>query len=135
MIFWIFVIATGVGVIGLVLSDIFCWFIEDFLGYLFTIVAIITVIMLTAISFANMGAGREKAYLEQKYNALIYKLEAAQSRDDFGFINKEYIDEIQEWNEEIASKQIAQDNFWTGIFVPDIYDDFSLIDLHSMQYK
>ena len=73
--------------------------------------------------------------LEQRYDALTYKSQTESIRDEFGIVNKDYIDEVQEWNEDIASNQRMQRDFWLGIFIPNIYDDFELIDLDSIQYR
>ena len=37
---------------------------------------------------------------------------------------KEIVDEIQNWNEDIVYRREMQDNFWVGVFYPDIYYDF-----------
>lgn len=74
------------------------------------------------------------AKLEQKreaYNALTYKMESTTCRDDFGFLSKEVIDEVQEWNEDVRYYQAAQHDFWVGIFHPNVYDEFETIDYES----
>ena len=85
-------------------------------------------IMLIIISSNQIG---NRALLEknqEKYNALIYKAEINSYRDEFSLLNKEVIDEIQEWNEDLAFKKSNQRDFWIGIFIPNIYDDFEKID-------
>ena len=37
--------------------------------------------------------------------------------------------DIREWNEDLAANKVKQHNFWYGIFVPDIYDQFEFIEL------
>lgn len=68
-------------------------------------------------------------YLEQnreQYKAITYKVSAC--RDEFGILNKEVIDEIQEWNEDVRFYQRIQDDFWLGIYYPNVYDEFTTID-------
>jgi len=43
-------------------------------------------------------------------------------------LNKEVIDEIQDWNENITYYKNIQKDFWVGIFVPNVYDQFETID-------
>ena len=65
------------------------------------------------------------------YNSLIYKMESTTCRDEFGFLNKEVIDEVQEWNQDVKYIQAAQDDFWVGIFHPNVFDEFKTIDYES----
>ena len=65
------------------------------------------------------------------YNALTYKMESTTCRDEFGFLSKEVIDEVQEWNQDVKYIQAAQDDFWVGIFHPNVFDEFETIDYES----
>lgn len=138
MIFWIFVIATVVGVVLLFAGYYFR--IDSFaLGVSASITSlvsgIIAVIMLIIIISSNLGAQGTKLSNQQTYDSLIYKSQTQSIRDEFGVVNKEYIDEVQAWNEDIAKYKNWQRDFWIGIFVPNIYDEFETIDLSSIQYK
>lgn len=134
MIFWIFVIITVAAYIGYAIAYLH----ENDIGIIFAIASlittIITIIMLIAIILNNLSAIGEKTKFEQRYDALIYKAQTESIRDEFGIVNKDYIDEVQEWNEDIASNKRMQRDFWMGIFIPNIYDDFELIDLDSIQF-
>lgn len=135
MIFWIFVIITVAAYIGYAVA----YSHENDIGVVFGIVAAIataiTVILLVPIIINSATAIGDKVMLEQRYDALTYKSQTESIRDEFGIVNKDYIDEVQEWNEDIASNQRMQRDFWLGIFIPNIYDDFELIDLDSIQYR
>lgn len=135
MIFWIFVIIAVAGYIGYAVA----YLCENDMGTIFGIIAAITTgvtaILLIPIIVNNVTAIGEKTILEQRYDALTYKSQTESIRDEFGIVNKDYIDEVQEWNEDIASNQRMQRDFWLGIFIPNIYDDFELIDLDSIQYR
>lgn len=135
MAFWIFVILAVVGYVGYAIAYLH----ENDIGVIFGIIAVIatviTVVLLMLIIVNNGSAIGEKAKLEQRYDALTYKAQTESTRDEFGVVNKDYIDEVQAWNESIASNQRTQRDFWVGIFTPNIYDDFELIDLDSIQYE
>lgn len=134
MIFWIFVIITVAAYIGYAIAYLH----ENDIGIIFSIASVITtaitIIMLIVIIVNNLLAIGEKTKFEQRYDALIYKAQTESIRDEFGIVNKDYIDEVQEWNEDIASNKRMQRDFWMGIFIPNIYDDFELIDLDSIQF-
>lgn len=64
----------------------------------------------------------------EKYKALVYKLENEACRDQFGLLNKEIIDEVQDWNTGIVYYKAMEDNFWMGIYYPDVYGDLGTIN-------
>lgn len=65
------------------------------------------------------------------YESLIYKMESTTCRDEFGFLNKEVIDEVAKWNQELARNKSLQRDPWIGCFTPDIFDQFEFIDYTS----
>ena len=42
---------------------------------------------------------------------------------------RDLMEDIQEWNEDLAYHRKAQDDFWVGIFHPNVYDQFEFIEL------
>lgn len=157
MIFWIFVILTVLGIAVCVATSkiinkydyreekntkfvnfiyhndepICCTF-----GATAVISGIIIFFMLIAIIASQASADGTRASNEQTYNALVYKSQTEAIRDEFGIVNKEYIDEVQAWNEYLAKYQSYSHNFWIGIFYPKrAYDGFEFIDLQSIRMK
>ncbi len=98
----------------------------------FGICAIISIIV---ISVNCIGSEGVRLAYEQRYESLIYKAKTESIRDEFGVINKDYIDEIQEWNENVVKLKNWEKDFWIGIFVPNIYGEFETIDLSEISYK
>lgn len=140
MIFWITFIVLTIG-IGLIIvgarswdSDkhYWLWYYDSELttaGVITTALTILTLVIMTlCISESHWRSEAELAILRERENALVYKVESGACRDDFGLLNKSVIDEIQEWNETIVKNKKLQNNFWLGIFYPDIYDEFETID-------
>lgn len=41
----------------------------------------------------------------------------------------ELMADIEAWNTDLAYWKEIQRNFWVGIFIPDIYDEFEYIEL------
>ena len=71
---------------------------------------------------------------EAKYEALMYKVQTENARDQLGLLNKDYIDEVQEWNEYVAEWKAGTKNLWVGIFYPNkISDCLEVIDLQSFE--
>ena len=94
----------------------------SFIGAVWFLVAglilLLTQTNVTAIRQANA----------EKYKALTYKLESEACRDQFGLLNKEIIDEVQNWNVKVTYYKAMEDNFWVGIYYPDVYGDLGIID-------
>ena len=42
---------------------------------------------------------------------------------------RDLIDRVDYWNYDLARRKELADNFWVGIYYPDVYDDFEFIDL------
>ena len=91
-----------------------------------SVIALIVMFILSCISYSDARA--TVSQLSQEYNALIYKATEKDFRDDFGILNKSIIDEVQQWNEELAYNQALQYNFWVGNLIPNIYDQFEFIE-------
>ena len=100
-----------------------------------TICGIATIISLIIIilQFTTIGSYLEKS--REIYKAITYKVESDACRDEFGLLNKEVIDEIQEWNKNVRCYQNIQDNFWVGIYYPNVFDEFETIDYESFEKK
>ena len=50
----------------------------------------------------------------EQYKAITYKIESDACRDEFGLLNKEVIDEIQEWNKDVRFYQNIQEERFLG---------------------
>lgn len=146
MLFWLFVIMVVVGFVayavvhhyrGYKYQDAggfkeFCYYNEDGLKITSGIIAGLgifgVVISLIFIGCYYFTASGYQASDQERYKALSYKLESGACRDEFGLLNKSVIDEIQEWNESVARNKRMQRDFWLGIYIPNIYDNFETID-------
>lgn len=85
---------------------------------------IIIFILTIFIIGANIQSKPEKYALESSYNTL---LEYKSAQDSLQ--NEHYISDIISWNTTISSGKAIQRDFWVGIFIPNIYDDFDFITL------
>lgn len=118
-----------------VLSSFACWLsatsvvVSAFLG-----LAIIG--MLVVISINNLSGAGYAASNEQKYEALLYKAKTESIRDEFGIVNKEYVDEVQKWNEDVVKYNSYSKSKWIGIFYPEkYYGNYKTIDLNDIKMK
>ncbi|EXG86560.1 hypothetical protein K413DRAFT_3400 [Clostridium sp. ASBs410] len=132
MIFWICVAFAVIFHIMYFMSMFHVKYLWETLG---AVCIAVSIVMLVFIIILNCGTNGIVSSNKEKYKALMYKAQTEACRDEFGIVNKDYIDEIQEWNQYIAKNKTMQRDFWFGVFVPNIFDEFQTIDLESIAYK
>ena len=137
MIFWITLIAV---VVFLVLAIIFAdsWdfnWIGMFSAVLSFVSGIAAAIMLIVIIVNNVGVEAKIEANKQRYDSLVYQAENNLYENDNDLGKKELVNQIQEWNEDLASCKALQDDFWVGIFYADIYDEFDFIPMTVLDGK
>ena len=131
MIFWITLIAV---VVFAVLAIVFfnsCDF--EWVSMLSTIISVLAgialVVMLIVVIVNNVGIEASIESSKQRYESLIYQAENNLYENDNDLGKKELVNQIQEWNEDLARGKALQDDFWVGIFYADIYDEFDFIPM------
>lgn len=87
----------------------------------FIIISIVAII-------SNTGIDGQIASNEQRYESLVYQFENDIYDNDNDLGKKELYNQIQDWNEDVAKGQALQNDPWVGIFYPDIYDQFEVIE-------
>ena len=129
MIFWIMFLILAVGIyLSVRFNDNHHMGLE-FTGFIMTVLSCCVILgMSIGIIYQYCNANAQVAKNQIRYDALIYKCESEACRDEFGLLNKEIIDEIQDWNEDLAYYKNAQRDFWIGIFIPNKFDNFEYID-------
>ena len=131
MIFWITLIAVVVfAVLAIVFFD--SWDFE-WVSMLSTIISVLAgialVVMLIVVIVNNVGIDASIESSKQRYESLIYQAENNLYENDNDLGKKELVNQIQEWNEDLARGKALQDDFWVGIFYADIYDEFDFIPM------
>lgn len=66
---------------------------------------------------------------EQLYTSLVYQLENEVYENDNDLGKRELYKDIEEWNKDLAYRKAVEDNFWTGIYTPNVHDQFEFIEL------
>ena len=84
--------------------------------------------MLIVVIYNNVGVEASIEANKQRYESLVYQAENNLYENDNDLGKKELVNQIQEWNENLARGKTLQDDFWVGIYIPDIYDQFEFIE-------
>ena len=85
--------------------------------------------MMIAIVICHVGIEAEIEANKQRYDSLVYQAEARLYENDNDVGKKDLANQIQEWNEDLVRGKALQHDFWVGIFIPDIYDEFEFIPM------
>lgn len=123
MLFWITLVVFIISVVFFAIyNDEIIWFISG------VTTGIVLLVMIVVMITNYIPIDSFVASNQERYNALIFKLENEEVRDEFGLINKSLIDQVQHWNEDLTYNQKIEKNFWVGIFYPNVCDQFETID-------
>lgn len=127
MIFWLVVLSFVVS-LGLAI------YVEKRFGdysWLFLVIAflsfLVSIIMLVVIIVNNTNVDSYVAENQMRYEMLVYQYENDIYDNDLG--KHELMEDIQKWNEDLAYRRKSQDDFWVGIFYPNVHDQFEFIEL------
>lgn len=131
MLFWSFVILLVIGIVCVIIYN--HTMVDDWclgLGAALTIISSIVVAIMSGVIICHhTTVDGLIASDQERYKSLIYQYENSLYDNDNDIGKKELMDEIREWNEDLAYHQTVQKNFWVGIFIPDVYDQFEFIEL------
>lgn len=129
MLFWLVVLSIIVCLgLAVYLEKRFCDYSGPFL-VIAIIGFIVAIIMLIVIIIENTNVDAYVAENQMRYEMLVYQYENDIYDNDNDFGKRDLMEDIQEWNEDLAYYREAQDDFWVGIFHPNVYDQFEFIEL------
>ena len=131
MLFWSFIILIVIGIVCFIVYENTMfddeWIFD--MGVAFEVagwIAVLVSIIIFAVNYIGIDGdiGASKA----RYESLTYQYENELYDNDNDIGKKELISEIQDWNEDLARHKANQDNFWIGIYIPDVFDQFEFIE-------
>ena len=123
MLFWAFVIIVIAGFV------LFTFDLEN-LGIAISAIGIFGIIASVVVLAINyIGIDGYIARMNTRYETLIYQYENDIYDNDNDLGKRELMVDIQNWNEDLSSRRERQRDFWIGIYIPNIYDQFEFIEL------
>ena len=123
MLFWTFVIIMIAGFV------LFTYDLEN-LGIAISMIGIFGIIASVVVLAINyIGIDGYIARMNTRYETLVYQYENDIYDNDNDLGKRELMVDIQNWNEDLSSRRERQRDFWIGIYIPNIYDQFEYIEL------
>ena len=123
MLFWTFVIIMIAGFV------LFTYDLEN-LGIAISAIGIFGIIASVVVLAINyIGIDGYIARMNTRYETLVYQYENDIYDNDNDLGKRELMVDIQNWNEDLSSRRERQRDFWIGIYIPNIYDQFDFIEL------
>ena len=135
MVFWLVVAALVISIIVIMFKDKInddYYIIVDVSEVISVILGVVILFMTVAICIGNFGADAKAAKYKERYDSLVYQYENEIYCDDN--VVYDLLTDIREYNEDLVYHQEIQDDFWIGIFYPNIFDQFELIELDEEWY-
>ena len=90
---------------------------------------LVSIIMLVVIIVDNTNVDAYVSENQMRYEMLVYQYENDIYDNDNDLGKRDLMEDIRKWNEDLAYHRKAQDDFWVGIFYPNVYDQFEFIEL------
>lgn len=100
-------------------------FAMAFVGGLCTVVAVVIWIC------CHIGVDGQVMSWEQQYDMLTYQLENNLYDNDNDIGKKELMNQIQDWNTDLAWYKANQNDLWIGVFIPNVFDQFEYITVRK----
>lgn len=129
MIFWLvvlsFIVSLGLAIYMEKRFGDYSWLflVITFLSFL------VSIIMLIVIIVNNTNVDAYVAENQMRYEMLVYQYENDIYDNDNDLGKRDLMEDVQKWNEDLAYRRKAQDDFWVGIFYPNVHDQFEFIEL------
>lgn len=131
MLFWL---TIGIAVISLIVcvtttnNHRLSWLTMLF-AWILSACVVASIIMGLILAVNHFGVEGDIASFNARYNMLVYQLENDIYENDNDLGKRELMIDIQAWNEDLARRKANQDDFWIGVFTPNIYDQFEFIEM------
>lgn len=128
MLFFIFIAALIASILIIICTDDMTY-LHFFSNFLCAISILALSISAIALAFNYIGVDASIATWQTQYESLTYQLDNNLYDNDNDLGKKELMNQIQDWNTDLAYRKTIQRNFWVGIYYPNIYDNFEFINL------
>lgn len=120
-------------VVALVLAIGIVWYMLDEWSvvavFLIATGAIVLVIMLCVLGVRYIGVDGYVASNHERYEMLTYQWENNFYDNDNDVGKYQLVSDIRNWNEDLRKFKALQHDFWIGVFIPDVYDQFEFISI------
>ena len=132
MLFVIFVAILAIGVVAYKVSIDRDYDTLAMIGISTSVVGCIAVVISIIVMLcSHTGVDGYIAASNARHDALVYQYENDIYGNDNDLGKRELIKDIQNWNEDLARYKENQDDFWIGIYIPNIYDQFEFIEFEK----
>lgn len=97
--------------------------------FMFAFFVMAVLISLIVIACCYIGVDGYVDVMHVRYGMLTYQYENNIYDNDNDLGKRELMEDIRNWNEDLAWNKRMQRDFWIGIYIPDIYNQFESIKL------
>ncbi len=128
MLLWV---TLGLMVVGIVVMAVSNNDHADTIGFwTFAVSGICLLFMLAILASNYIGLNATIACDEAQYGFLKYQYESDAYDSATKIAQYNLMQQIGEWNRDLAKNQKLTHDFWVGVFIPDYYDDLEYIEIN-----
>lgn len=95
------------------------------------VLILILVIELGVMGFTLIGSKGEEAACQEHRKLLVERYAQCTKDGRFNYVDDRILQDVDEWNSDLAWHKKVQNDLWIGIFVPEIYDDLDYITINQ----
>lgn len=132
----IFILVTILVVISFLLAKwhIGCDFFQDIFYPLCFITGIVALLFMSiAVGINHCTADADLIKLQERYESLTYQVDNQMYNNNNEVGKKELVDQIVEWNENLAFSKTVKHNLWVNWFIAVDYDKLEYIPISKVK--
>lgn len=126
MILVIIVLVLAVGIVWHIYDE---WNGGAMLSLVFGAACLIVALCIMGCRY--MGVDGYVASNQERYEMLTYQWDNDFYDNDNDVGKYQLVSDIRQWNEDLRKYKALQHNFWIGVFIPNVYDQFEFISIYD----
>lgn len=97
----------------------------DIINFIFCFLLIASLIIMFIL---HIGASANIKETKEEYKNLCWQVNKVKYDYRISLGEQRILEQVKEWNEDLAYNQNIQKDFWLGCYFPNIYDQFEFIE-------
>lgn len=102
--------------------------ISDNVSIAKALITIVLIVCFIFVIFSRIGISLNVSRWQEQRDAITHLRDHVICKTEDDAAKEELYCKIYEWNRDLKLYKEYQDNFWVGVFIPDVFDQFDYIE-------